>query len=50
MDTDKEFQDLETEAPTQEYVELDPNDPELLKLRREAGDPTAPAEGAEAPQ
>lgn len=48
--SDAPFQDLDTEAPEQVYVELDPNDPELLKLRREAGDPTAPAEDAEAPQ
>ncbi len=41
---DKEFQNLETETPTEVYEEPDPNDPEILRLRREAGDPTAPAE------
>lgn len=42
--TDKPFQDLDTEVKDGEYVDLDPNDPELLKLRREAGDPSVPPE------
>lgn len=50
---DKPFQDLGNDAPVDAngneitapvYVDLDSDDPELLKLRREAGDPTAPAE------
>lgn len=45
MDTDKPFQDLD-EAPDNDgvYEDLNPDDPELLKLRREAGDPSAPPE------
>lgn len=42
--TDTPFQDLETQVAPGEYVDLDPDDPELLKLRRAAGDPTVPDE------
>lgn len=43
--TDKPFQDLNEPVETEQvYVDLDPNDPELLKLRREAGDPSVPEE------
>lgn len=44
-ESNTQFQDLETEAKTGTYVDLDPNDPEILKLRREAGDPTVANEG-----
>ena len=42
--TDKPFQDLDNEAKEGEYVDLNPDDPELLKLRRAAGDPSVPPE------
>ncbi len=45
-DAETPYQDLESEPGESEqiYIEPNPNDPELLKLRREAGDPTAPVE------